>query len=330
MLGAVIARPTFRIEEERLVPTPETPWPIDAAPVETPHGTLPADTPFLSGGIDLFVMGNAYAPGGHSATEVRVDIRVGSTFQRSIRVVGDRVWRAAADAGPQRGPTRLEASPPAPFVSMPLTYDRAFGGKARTDTHEYAYPANPLGRGFYLTAESAAGNPLPNIEDAAAPIRSVEDRPEPIGTAPYPIEGSLRPLNALELDVDHAHPLNTTIRRIKPLFFNSAHPRMIIPPADSPRPGEPVEVTNLRPSGALRFALPMLALHAHVQLEDRQYIFPLHLDQIGILGEENRVFLSYRVAFKYRVVPLERRRTTLYKGAAPARIPTRYAVAWEA
>ena len=103
-----------------------------------------------------------------------------------------------------------------------------------------------------------------------------------------------------------------------------------VPPAQTPRPGETIEVTNVRPSGALRFVMPDMAMHAHVQLEDRQFVFPLHLDQIGILAEENRVFLSFRVAFTYRIVPLERRRVTLWRGPAPAEIPERYRATWEA
>ena len=328
-LGAVIARPAFRIDGERLSFDAEQPMPIEPAPMDTPYGSLPADTPFLSGGIDVFVIGQAHAPLGKPASELRVDVAVGSSFRRSIRVVGDRVWRARAAAGGKTTAALLEPTPPVPFTAMPLTWDRAFGGRTRMDDYDYFYPANPDGRGFYASADLALGKPLPNLEDVDAPITSVDDRPEPVGTAPYPQAGSLKSLNALDLTLDQANPEDSRIERIKPLLFNSASPRMIIPPAQSPKPGELIEVTNVRPSGPIRFTMPDLAMHAHVQLEDRQYVFPLHLDQIGILAEESRVFLSFRVAFKYRIVPRERRRTTLRRGPAPAEIPADYTVAWD-
>jgi len=325
----VIARPAFTVDLERLSLDAANPWPIEGEPLETEHGTFPADTPFLSGGVDLFVMGSAYAPNGNPASEVRVDIRAGSRFTRSIRVVGDRVWRAVAGTG-DKAPLALEASPPTPFVSMPLSYDRAFGGTAAAEGYEYSYPPNPAGRGLYASAEAALDRPLPNLEDYDNPVRSIEDRPEPVGTAPYPTDGSLRPLSALDLHVDLVNSENTRIERITPRFFNAAHPRMVIPPEHAPAPGQLIEVTSVRPGGApFRFGLPDMAMHVHVQLEDRQYLFPLHLDQIGMLPDENRVFLSFRTVFTYRMVPHERRRVTLHRGPAPDAIPESYTARWE-
>lgn len=311
MLGTVIARPTFRIEGEALVPTPDQPWPIEAAPVETPYGTFPADSPFLSGGIDLFVLGNAYAPPGQAATEVRVDFAVGGHFKRSIRVIGDRVWRSESAPGVPADQVKLRPTAPQPFVSMPLTWERAFGGKAPAEPMPYSYPANPIGRGLYLTVEQAEGQPLPNLEDHDAPITSYLDRPEPVGCAPYPAGGSLRVLGGIDLKIDKVQPENSGIRRITPRFFNGAHPQMIVPPNRTPQAGELIEVTAVRPTGSLRFRMPAVQLQVEVALEDRIYHFPLHLDQIGILAEEQRVFLSYRVAYKYPIVPMELRRTTL-------------------
>jgi len=330
LLGAVIARPTFRVEDERLVPTPDRPWPIDPAPKETPYGTFPGDTPFLSGGIDLFVVGNAYQPAGRPEPELRVDIRVGEAFNQAVRVVGDRTWKAIPKTS-MFGDTSVElrATAPEPFVSMPLGYDRAFGGAAKAENLDYSYPSNPGGKGLYLSAEQAENQPLPNLEDYDDPIATFEDRPEPVGTAPYPTDGSLRPLNALDLETDEEHPENTRIRRIKPLFFNGAHPRMILRPDQTPGAGETVEVTHVRPDGGLKFSMPDVALHAHVQLEDRNHLFPLHLDQIGILAEEESVFLSYRVTFRYRFTAMERRRTTLHAGELPAELPAHYPRSWD-
>jgi hypothetical protein len=299
MQAAVIARPVFRIQGEQLVEAPDLAWPIDTMPTPTAYGPFPGDLPFLTGGIDLFVFGSAWQAESKPGTRLTMDIRVGENFHRRLAVIGDRYW-----VGQGNG---LVPSDPAPFIDMPLTYANAYGGSVDTEQGMANWPANPNGKGFYLTAEQAVGGPLPNIEDPGHLIGSFEDRPEPIATAPYPAEGSLRALNAVDLDLT---PGKFGIRRIKPTLFNHAHPAMMLPPG-SARPGDTVEITHASPEASLRFALPALPLEAHVELEDRAYDFPLHIDQIGILTMERRVFLSYRTVFKYRLVRRERRRTTL-------------------
>jgi hypothetical protein len=318
MLAAVIARPTFRIDGSSLVPTPDQPWPVDEGPMETPSGTFPGDVPFLTGGIDVFVVGSVHQPSDQPAPDLQVDISVGPRFKRTIDVFGDRVWEK------RRG--RLVPSEPEPFVSMPLSYELAYGGAVDLEEGEYKWPANPVGKGLYFTAEQAEGNPLPNLEDPEHPIESFEDRPDAVGTAPYPSEGALKLMNAVELDLESENP---HIKQLKPLLFNHAHPRMILEPGVEPRPGEWIEITYARSEGSLRFPMPDLAYHVHVQLEDRSYLFPLHLDQIGILVDELRAFFSLRTVFTYRLVPLERRLATLYPGSAPGEVPADYVHVWE-
>jgi hypothetical protein len=318
VLAAVIVRPTFRIEGTKLVPTPEDPWPVDEGPMETPGGTFPGDVPFLNGGIDVFVVGSVHQPSGEAGPDLQVDISVGPRFKRTIDVFGNRVWEK------QWG--RLVSSEPEPFVSMPLVYEAAYGGALELEEAKFAWPANPVGKGLYFTPEQAEGNPLPNLEDPEHPIRTFEDRPDPVGTAPYPADGALKMMNAVELDLESEHPHLT---QIKPLVFNHAHPRMIMEPGEEPGAGEWIEITYARPGGHLRFAMPALDYHVHVQLEERSYLFPLHVDQIGILADELRVFFSLRTVFTYRLVPLERRLATLHAGPAPGEVPADYVRVWE-
>lgn len=297
--AAVIARPVFRIEGEQLVPAPEYRWPIDPMPSRTPYGLFPGDMPFLTGGIDLFVIGSAWQPQGQPGTHLIMEVRVGGGFLRRIAVFGDRRWIRSGD--------ELVATKPAQFIEMPLTYANAYGGSVETEQGTAQWPANPHGKGFYLTAEQATEGPLPNLEDPDHPITRYDQTAESIATEPYPAEGSLRSLNSLDLDLS---PSSIRIRRIKPTLFNHAHPSLILPPG-SARMGDLVEITHLTPGGPLQFALPALSLEAHVELGNRSWSFPLHLDQICVLAAAGAVFLSYRTVFKYRVVPYERRRTTL-------------------
>lgn len=93
---------------------------------------------------EVLLAGSAYAPGGEvRACAVRVQL---GAIDKTLHVFGDRVWRDG------------EASEPAPFAAMPLTWTRAYGGPRFAD--------NPLGRG----AEKAEGVwPLPNVEHPASP-----------------------------------------------------------------------------------------------------------------------------------------------------------------
>ncbi len=307
MQAVVIARPVFRVEQGQLIPLPEVEWPVGNQAAETPYGEFAADVPFLTGGIDVYAIGSLWQPGGQPGTRLTAEVRVGDRFTRRITAIGERRW--IRDGGGALAP-----GDPEPFISMPLTYDRDFGGKAQTEHGSAPWQPNPEGRGFYLTPEGAESKPLPNLEDPGRPIASIEDRPDPVATAPYPDSGSLRPMNAVDLDLESDNP---GLKRVKPLLFNHANPRMIVPPADTPRSGETIEVTHATARGALRFAMPEFDLHVHVHLEHRNYFFPLHLDQIILLLDEERVVLGYRVAFKYRLVKGERRTVTLRQGPVP-------------
>jgi len=172
-MAAVVARPTFDIDSERLVLTDDRAWPAGPDPVETPWGTFPPDAPFSKDGVDVFVLGTAWQPRSLPATELTLEIHVGASLERRIAVIGDRTW--------VRHGNLLVPGEPRQFVSMALTYANAYGGRGA---------ANPLGKGFYASEEEALGQPLPNLEDPDCRIRSFADHPDPVGTGPYPDCGS--------------------------------------------------------------------------------------------------------------------------------------------
>ena len=130
---------------------------------------------------DLVVQASAYTYlSGVSKTHVAV--RLGS-FERSIRVYGDRQLVRGLDG-------KLRFSDPEPFDSMPVRYDRAYGGVDVTalrrrpapkmlrelaqvmpdipiDTETpFHYTRNPCGRGFLIEddEESLAAVQVPNLE----------------------------------------------------------------------------------------------------------------------------------------------------------------------
>ena len=110
---------------------------------------------------DVVVIGQAHAPRGQPAHAMTVGIEVAGQ-QKLLRVTGDRVAQYRSRLAPA-------VSEPVPFLTMPLRYERAYGGVdavSRPDKPFY-YPRNPLGRGVAVVnvAEAIDGLRLPNIED---------------------------------------------------------------------------------------------------------------------------------------------------------------------
>ncbi len=130
------------------------------------EGALDVGIPKARG--EYIVHGSAYAPGGVALTELAVGVRVGP-LQKQLRVSGDRFWIG-----------RRRASDPQPFVEMPLSWDRAYGGPE--------FPRNPLGRGrveVELFGQRAV--PLANVEDPRAPVEAAGQVVEPAGLRPIDI-----------------------------------------------------------------------------------------------------------------------------------------------
>jgi hypothetical protein len=336
-LGCVIVRTTYRVAGGELVQTPDEPWPISPSPVDTPLGQMPGDMPFYLGGVDVLIGGRVRQPGGVARPRLDVVVEVGPSFRRAVTVFGDRRWIDA--------PSGLAPSEPQPFVSMPLGYDRAFGGRAPTE-YDLTLPfaANPEGRGFYLDAKGARGAPLPNLEHPERPIRTIHDQPDPVGLGYYPVDGALRAASSTRHPMgkrastaaaalpsasapDAASGERLRPDQLLPTFFNTAHPAMILPAGKGPVPGDRVRLSHGLPDGDLAFTMPELRFHVHVQLEGRGHVFPMHLDQIGLVAGEGRVLFSFRCVFDYRTVPGERRFATVHEGPVPQAIPAGYTVA---
>ncbi|MFO0626616.1 MAG: DUF2169 domain-containing protein [Polyangiales bacterium] len=133
---------------------------------DDPGASLVRDTDFaiFKPRAECFAVGSAHPPGG-AAPSCRVSFGVGAV-ERSLLVFGDRTWDALGGM-----------SEPAPFVSMPLRWERAFGGPD--------HPVNPVGRGI-AAVETRQGRtrPLPNLEDPADLLRGPGDRPPPTCFAP--------------------------------------------------------------------------------------------------------------------------------------------------
>lgn len=203
-------------------------------------------------GCDVLLVGNAHAPGGRPATRCPVRLRVGPVDKR-FTVVGNRWW--------SRGPAGISHSSPEPFVNMPVTYDRAFGGTDRTresDGLTETCPTNPVGQGYWRHAGQIDGQPLPNSEGSTEAIQSHDVLYAPWALSP--IGRNWQPRLGYTGTYDRQWQEN-----VAPLwpadfderYFQSAPPDQVMP---WPRGGEDVLLENLSPAGTIAFRLPALAM----------------------------------------------------------------------
>jgi uncharacterized protein YjbI with pentapeptide repeats len=129
----------------------------------------PSDFAIYKPGADLLLGGQCHAPAGHMFRHAEVVFAVGDVAKR-LMVFGDRMWMPGA--------VTAAMSDPVPFRSMPLTWDRSFGGSRD--------PRNPAGRGLGETklADGTMVRLLPNVESRHSLVSSPFDRPTPAGFGP--------------------------------------------------------------------------------------------------------------------------------------------------
>jgi hypothetical protein len=246
---------------------------------------LLADTDFVRTRrtTDIVVQGHAHAPGGRHVSSLDVGFSVGDVHKQ-LRVQGDRVF--------QRQLTRVVASEPQPFVRMPLTYERAYGG--RDLTQGTWLTDNPIGVGFAADASRLIGQSAPNIE-------ALSDRPgewrTPMGVLPIPSQWTPRARYAGTYDAawqTNKAPLLPD--DLDDRFYQSA-------PADQQskqflRGGEAVRLHNLSPQNELRFELPRIALGFETKFRSDAKVHVARLHQVILETDEPRVTLVFHTALR--------------------------------
>jgi len=95
--------------------------------------------------------------------------------QKVVDVFGERAWFKAAGA--------IRMSAPLPIEGIPLSYERAFGGRDKVGPA--LEPHNPTGTGFWSGSGAFPdGMRAPNLEDSRRRITTIKDRPPPAGFGP--------------------------------------------------------------------------------------------------------------------------------------------------
>lgn len=125
---------------------------------------------------DIVLNATAHAPDGLSTAEMFVAFYMGD-LRKVIRVTGDRVW--------ERSIFGYRPSKPTPFLTMPIVYERAFGGMdidPSNPQRTVCEDRNLVGTGYFFGEQPhILGRAVPNLEHPDHPIESCTERTQPIG-----------------------------------------------------------------------------------------------------------------------------------------------------
>jgi len=276
------------------------PYPLLPMDVPTPFGLLPRDDlPRADRVFEVIVLGQAHTLGRKPIGECYVNLRVGK-LERKLAVFGDREWTAQKTIGP-----------PKPFTTMPLTWDRAYGGSSdvlidKESPVTLSDPINRFGKGFdhlsqmerlkvmftppepYPQAVNPK-RPLPNLEDPKAKIAKWDDAPNPYCWSTMPMDLGMHGLRNVIPEIAED---GTPAGEIKPELLHRAHPDWVIarPPGRSM-----VLLEGMTPEGSAVFEIPPLRIHADWVVGKRTGTSELIPQMLVILPEEKRFTLTFKL-----------------------------------
>lgn len=242
---------------------------------------------FRKPGTDVIINGHAYAPKDRPTTRLDVDLNIAGR-RKTIRVNGNRVWTGGA-AG-------LSMTSPEPFRTMPLVYERAFGGtdtRSENPKEHAAEYRNPIGAGFATTRASLNGRPLPNLEDPADEVTSWNSRPNPVGVGFTAKHWEPRRRYAGTCDdgyIRHRlplYPLDFDLR-----FFQGAWSDLVFTP--HLRGGEAFELHHVTPEGYFGFVLPRIVLGFRTLIGTEWIDHRATLGSVVIEPDARRVMLTFQ------------------------------------
>lgn len=124
---------------------------------------------------EVLVAGSAHAPNSEPVKSMKIRLALGAV-DKTLGVIGNRTWRSGLMPMQQ-------VSDPEPFVTMPISWDRAYGGKS--------YGDNPAGKGHMGSGKYWRGTSLtaelPNVVDPLRIVNDVRSNHCPVGLRPIDI-----------------------------------------------------------------------------------------------------------------------------------------------
>lgn len=278
MVGALVTKATYVVDNGQLV-LHRKQQRVQQRPMKLGEVEIPADPGYGKLGVDVLAVARAFAPDSAPARAIMAGLSIDDHYL-AVAVIGDRRWV-------KRWPGHI-ATDPQPFVEMPITWSRAFGGCAQVRGAEVPCLDNMQGKGYVLDESTAAGVELPNIEDPAELISEPTDQPRPVSFCPLSL-GTSYMADALENVDEDGRGLTKEI-------YNVA-----IPAHRLPRyvPGALLRLHNLTPGPCPPVRLPALNLVAEVSIGTGRYEFRGGVDTILVLPEHREIVLTHRIIFRY-------------------------------
>ena len=235
---------------------------------------------------EVVLVGNAWSPGGRKVPDLLVSVAVAER-RKTVQVFGDRRWKAGGGSC-----SRAE-----PFESMPLMFERAFGGVHATDDGRIlaAEDRNPVGVGFLgqRAPRQLDSKSLPNLEDPQQPISRAGDRPPPACFGFIAASWLPRRSFAGTYDEEWAQRRAPFLPRdFDPRFFAAASPELTFNRFLAG--GEELNILGADRRGPLRSTLPTVRPQAQVRLAGRVHTLRLNLETVVIEPDERRLILTWR------------------------------------
>jgi len=245
---------------------------------------------------DVALVGHAH---GRGATDVIAGLQVGQ-IRKVLRVVGDRVWFKSLGSVGMTKPKKID--------TVPLIWERAFGGWDRTPKDEKDHrcePRNPVGVGFRSSAgHFEEGLAVPNLEEPGEPLTSFGQRVAPAGFGF--IGPNWEPRTRYAGTYDEAWTRSRSPLLPKDFdrrFFNAAAPGLTA--QGYLRGDEQVALVNVTPSGRVTFRLPgRPPPPLLVELEGAQDVTPeARLDTVIVNADDRQVYLFWRAEVPLKTGP---------------------------
>lgn len=257
---------------------------------------------------DVVVVGKAVAPSARPVTELLVRLEIAGRA-KDVLVVGERRWIRALGG--------LVPSSPVPFVEMPLTFDRAFGG--HDDTRGAGDVAvehrNLAGVGLHVHrgVREIEGTPLPNLEDPRDRITSLRDRPKPVGFGCMGRTWKPRSDYAGTYDAKWRDEVCPFLPKdFDPRYFQCAPTDQQVPRF---RGGEIIRCVHMAEQAVVQYAIPALRIPVRFDFEHGSQTRLGELDTVIVEPHRYQAMLVWRAS-----VPLTKRLVALrsiYVGEQP-------------
>jgi len=250
-----------------------------------------ADVAIYKPYVDVIINATAYSPHGRPSNTLEVGIQLADIHKHLI-IQGDR-----------KSLVRGVASKPQPFITMPIVYERAYGGTYIDPTNpdrQDIYTRNPVGVEYKgaLSADPGVQTNYPNINYLKSSKEYRQNLPAGFGA----IARSWSPRRELAGTYDEDWLKNQW--PLPPHDYNPLHNQAA--PVDQQsrtiQGGEEIMLLNLTTESEWCFRLPSLTFPTRLFFGRRpQEVLP-KLDTILIDADSRTVTLSHRLA-----IPIERK-----------------------